>query len=334
METTTPLDPAARAEIDAILATVPRSVRSHAMWAVPLLLGIARANGMAHPRRIAYLLATAHYESGFGARLEEQPAAAHSATEEMDFARYEPGTPGGNALGNGEAGDGRRFRGRGFVWVRGRSQYATWSRRLDFPECVVDGAALPFFVVNPDVMARPDIAARTLVRGMRDGIFTGVALGSHVNDRKTDYMNARRVIGGTAAARDVAKLAALYATAIENAGAEAQRIAISQLSIRGASTAGTRDFLADVGQAVERLGWRGDRLPPPAQVIDWNGEARTGKFAQIDDHTFGLHIGRGVYVILDIERDLNGIAPPQATSVALKRSGDVVPIASPGQTEL
>jgi hypothetical protein len=320
------LAPALRAsqhEVDAIVGIVPRAYRANAAWAVPLLLNTARAGGVTHLRRIAYLLATAQHASHFGARLEERGAGPGSDGVDRSFDHFEPGTPQGSAVGNTQPGDGARFRGRGFVYVRGRASYTTWSQRLALPDELVDGTPVPFFVANPDAMARPQFAAQTLIRGMRDGLFTGIALGYYVNDKKTDYHGARRVVGGLEHARDVAASAMVYARAIEELQNDRHREHMAYLAHARTINAAGRDFLREIGEAVERLAARGEIMAPPLTVIEWNGEARQGKFVQLDDDTCALHLGRGTYVRLDVQRDLNGIVPPEARNMALKRSGDV-----------
>ncbi len=323
---------ASREEIDAILAAVPRGCRAHATWAVPLLLQTARHGGITHPRRIAYLLATAHHCAHFGARLvETAPATCKDGTGYFD--RFEPGTPQGLARGNIHHGDGERFRGRGFVHIKGRTSYATWSQRLNLPDHVIDGEPVPYFIAHPQEMGHPEIAAQTLVRGMRDGLFTGIALGSFVNDKKTDYFNARRVVDGTAQAREVAALAVTYQHAIEHVAHEQHRKTMQALANHRETFVGTRDLIAEVRDAVDRLALRGEMMACPTEVLDWNGEARQGKFVQLDERTCALHMGRGVYIRLDIQRDLNGIVPPEGKNLALKRSGDFRATRRSGETD-
>ncbi len=310
----TRFEPDSAAEVAAILAVVPRACRTNAAWAVPLLVESARAGGITNVRRIAYVLATAHHSCHFGAALVE---AAGGPERGGGYERYEPGTELGTLLGNTQRGDGERFCGRGFVPIRGRTLYATWSARLSLPDHIVDGVALPFFVAQPAAPARPDIAARILVRGMRDGLFTGIPLGSYVNDKKTDYFNARRVIDGIKNAREVAETAALYQAAIEHVHDRQHQAHMQRLT---AAAANTLDAVCD---AVERLSALGSPMPAAVAVIDWDGEARQGKFVQLDNRTCALHIGRGTYLRLDIERDLNGVVPPEGRNMALRRSGEV-----------
>jgi hypothetical protein len=304
-------------EVDAIVLATPRALRTHARSAAPLLLTAARGGGITHLRRIAYLLATALHGSQFGAQLIEP------GTDEV-LARYDPETDAGSALGNVHPGDGARFRGRGFVYVRGRAAYAAWSKRLGMPDVIVNGTVTPFFVAHPAALARPQVAAQTIVRGMRDGIFTGVALGTYVNDKKTDFHNARRTIDGSRHAREVAAYAEMFSHAIESVHA-ARHDARMQAAALRLRPPGTRDLIGEINEAVERLAARGEVMPIPVSVVDWNGEARQGKFVQLDERTCALHMGRGMYIQLDVQRDLNGVTPPEGRNMSLKRSGDVQP---------
>ncbi len=313
--------PAPQDELDALLALVPRACRSDARWAVPLLLNTARSGGITHLRRIAYVLATAQHSAAFGAVLEERATGRDAGAP--GYAKHEPGTPLGQALGNTQPGDGERFRGRGFVPVRGRTAYTTWSQRLCMPEQIVNGSPMPYFLAYPAALAQPNIAAQTLVRGMRDGLFTGVALGSYVNDKKTDYYSARRVIDTADRGREIAETALAFAHALEDVQSNRHRERMQLLTDLRAAKTGRRDLMLEVRSAVERLAQRGEIMPAPLEVIEWNGEARQGKFVQLDEVTCALHIGRGTYMRLDVQQDLNGIVPPEARNMALKRSGDV-----------
>jgi hypothetical protein len=106
---------------------------------------------------------------------------------------------------------------------------------------------------------------------------------------------------------------------------------MQQLTNLRAARGAARDLVGEIREAVARLAERGEIMPAPLQVLEWDGEARQGKFVQLDDKTCALHTGRGTYVRLDIQRDLNGIVPPEARNMALKRCGDVRPAARNGE---
>ncbi|WP_228557495.1 hypothetical protein, partial [Myxococcus sp. AB025B] len=66
---------------------------------------------------------------------------------------------------------------------------------------------------NPDLALQPKYASEILVKGSINGWFTSKKLSDYINDKKKDYINARRVINGT----DKAQLIANYAVVFEKA---------------------------------------------------------------------------------------------------------------------
>lgn len=136
----------------------------------------------------AYLLATARHETAD----TMQPITEYGGRKYFD--KYDTGKL-AKALGNtpGKDGDGYLYRGRGYVQITGRANYAKAGKKLG-----VD------LIGNPDAALNPDIAARILVRGCSEGWFTGKKLSDYLGD---DFRNARRVVNGT----DKADLIAGYA---------------------------------------------------------------------------------------------------------------------------
>lgn len=138
--------------------------------------------GVTDDAQIAYILATAKHESGNFVYYEE--IASGSAYE------------GRGDLGNTQAGDGVRFKGRGLVQITGRDNYAKYSKILGQD-----------FISNPKGMAEPKVAVFTLVHGSKNGVFTTRKLDDYIGNGKQDFYNARRIINGT----DRADLIAGYA---------------------------------------------------------------------------------------------------------------------------
>lgn len=148
----------------------------------------------------AYLLATAKHETADTMR----PIVEYGGRNY--FAKYDVGRL-ASQLGNTPAadGDGYRYRGRGYVQITGRANYAK------------AGAALGLDLLgNPDLALHPTVAAQILVRGCSGGWFTGKKLSDYLPG---DYRNARRVVNGT----DRADLIAGYARQFENAIVAAER---------------------------------------------------------------------------------------------------------------
>lgn len=143
-------------------------------------------------RHLAYLLATAYHETA----RTMQPI--YERGGKSYFAKYEPGTKIGANLGNTIKGDGFLFRGRGFVQLTGRRNYAMAGRVLGLD-----------LVKEPDDALIPEIAARILITGCLDGWFTGKKLKDY-----PDFKNMRRVINGTDRADLIATYAASFLKAL------------------------------------------------------------------------------------------------------------------------
>jgi len=144
-------------------------------------------------RHRAYVLATAWHETGpESSNLHMTPR-----REIWGPTAAQRGYEGRKDLGNTVLGDGKRYAGRGYVQITGRTNYSKASS--------LTGRDL---VGNPDLALDPDIAARIIVHGMVNGWFTGKKMGDYVR-----YSDMRRVVNGT----DKAELIAAYAVKFETA---------------------------------------------------------------------------------------------------------------------
>jgi putative chitinase len=110
----------------------------------------------------------------------------------------------GGRLGNSAPGDGWRYRGRGLVQITGKDNYAKVGRLVG-----VD------LVADPDASLQIDIAARALIYGIRDGIYTGKKASDYLPG---DYVNARRIINGTFEAQKYAGYARAFDAALVAGG--------------------------------------------------------------------------------------------------------------------
>lgn len=141
----------------------------------------------------AYVLATSWHETGpASSKLHMTPRKeiwGPTAAQQ----RYE----GRADLGNTQKGDGKRFMGRGYVQITGRTNYEKASKLV--------GKDL---VANPDLALEADIAAKIIVHGMTHGWFTGRKMSDY-----TTYKGMRRVVNGT----DKDTLIAGYAEKFETA---------------------------------------------------------------------------------------------------------------------
>lgn len=136
-------------------------------------------------RKLAYVLATALHETA----ATMQPIVEYGSRSY--FRRYD----GRHDLGNDQAGDGYKFRGRGYVQVTGRTNYTKWERRLNVP-----------LTSDPDLALQPDVAGHIAIAGMMLGSFTGKKLSDYIGGG-VDFYNARRIINGTDRAEKIAGFA-------------------------------------------------------------------------------------------------------------------------------
>lgn len=98
--------------------------------------------------------------------------------------------------------DGVSYFGRGRVQNTWHDNYVKLEERFGLP-----------FVSQPGLLLDPDIDATVTIAGHMEGIWTGKKLIDYINDRGTDYINARKIINGT----DKATVIAGYATKFEKA---------------------------------------------------------------------------------------------------------------------
>lgn len=137
----------------------------------------------------SYILATARHESVLGLYMTE-------LGKDVGL-KYE----GRKSLGNTIKGDGPKFIGRGFVQLTGRRNYTMWMKRLKLP-----------LLSDPDLVSKPDVAAKILVKGMMEGTFTGRDLPRYVaRDLPIiNYRFARRTVNGMDKAEEIAEYAVHY----------------------------------------------------------------------------------------------------------------------------
>ncbi|TVQ30474.1 MAG: peptidoglycan-binding protein [Geminicoccaceae bacterium] len=155
-----------------LVALTPAWSRGHARQAIPVLVSCCLANGVTKPAHIGYVLATAEHETNFGRLMEEKWV---NSDEQR---RYE------GRFGNDRPGDGKRYKGRGYVQITFKANYAKF-------QDVVPGIDL---VAEPERAAEPDIAATITVIGMRDGRFTRHKLSDHLGEVDGDFVQARRIV--------------------------------------------------------------------------------------------------------------------------------------------
>jgi hypothetical protein len=87
---------------------------------------------------------------------------------------------------NTAQGDGVKYHGRGFVQLTWKKNYRRMNEKFG-----VD------LINHPEKALDHELAMKIMIYGMEEGSFTGRKLADYINIRKTDYLNARRIINGT-----------------------------------------------------------------------------------------------------------------------------------------
>ncbi|MBK6860982.1 MAG: hypothetical protein IPK91_02725 [Saprospiraceae bacterium] len=132
-------------------------------------------------RKLAYILATAWHESKLLLVKEKRCAVGTNCYKLQEAYWYS------------------NYYGRGFVQLTHEDNYKRIGNALGVP-----------LASNPDLALDRVVSADILVRGMMEGLFTGVALSRYIYGAFVDYFNARKVVNRI----DQAELIAGYTASI------------------------------------------------------------------------------------------------------------------------
>lgn len=188
------------------------------------ILGAWDRHGDGDTRKLAYILATAKWET------------AHTFAPIAEIGRGR-----GRKYGKPDPVTGKTYFGRGFVQLTWKTNYARAGRALNID-----------LVNRPDLAMQPGPAAEIIVRGMMDAWFTRYRLADFINDQTQDFHHARRIVNGMDKAGEIAAIAGEFNKAIKTAEA-APGLADGQTPPRparaGART-GVRPLLALIFNAI------------------------------------------------------------------------------------
>lgn len=146
-----------------------------------LIIKVGKDNGLLR-NQLAYVLATVDWETNHTfLPVKEAYYLGSKAEAYRKKLRYYP------------------WYGRGFVQLTWEENYIEAGKKLGLN-----------LTSNPDKVMEPEIAARILVVGMKNGWFTNKKLSDYITLKKSDYLNARRIVNGMDKAKEIEKLAAKY----------------------------------------------------------------------------------------------------------------------------
>lgn len=134
-------------------------------------------------RQVAYVLATIQFETAQTFKPMTEYGSETSLEERYGGTR-------GLRYGNTQPGDGARYRGRGYVQLLGRANYAKLNVKLGLKGTPDD------LIVHPERALEPSIAYRIQASMMREGLATGLKLDDYIHGDKADYVNARKIVNG------------------------------------------------------------------------------------------------------------------------------------------
>jgi putative chitinase len=97
--------------------------------------------------------------------------------------------------------------GRGYVQLTWEANYIKAGKSLGLD-----------LITDPDVVMEPNISAKILVRGSKQGWFTGKRLDDCITLSRSNFIGARRIINGTDKAVAIAKIAKAYDKALLDQG--------------------------------------------------------------------------------------------------------------------
>lgn len=255
-------------------------------------------------RHVAYALATVKHETAhtFEPIIE-------IGRESYFEGRYGAQTRVGKNLGNIQSGDGAKFKGRGYVQITGRSNYAYFAERLGLD-----------LLGEPDLALEPAIAFQILSIGMCEGRFTGRKLSQYIDESHCDYVNARRIINGLDKAQRIAEYAKDFEKILRSASGDtdiAESMRQDSPSGKGVQTAETIAHATAFASPIEK-----DPDHAPAQASTGGLKSLwatisgvslsgiTGVWALLKDHTdlikwvlIAVAILGGLYILRQIIMD-------------------------------
>lgn len=169
-------------------------------------------------RWLAYAFATAFHETAF----TMQPIKEYGSQSYLQSKPYYP------------------YFGRGYVQLTWEDNYRKMGSKL----------GVDLLGANKDKALDPQIAAKVMYVGMRDGDFTGKRLENYFSATVDDPINARRIINGTDKASTIANYHADFLTALKEANVSEPVVPDNSMFITRKELAARYRALAD---AIEKL---------------------------------------------------------------------------------
>lgn len=269
--------------VNKAISAVPESMRRYASKTVPLVLAAAKKYGVTDPAQVAYMLSTVQTETTMGANVVEGATRNKSA----------PGSV---------------YYGRGFVQLTSADNYRKASK--------IVGVDL---VKNPERAVEPEIAAKILVVGMRDGVFTGRKLSDFINNGKANFVGARQIVNDSDKQFAMAQDANRYLKAIGGSSVNELKETGSTCSATIASNVKPGEANARILNAINKLGSFSSNVPGTDGGVNacmWavNNVLKSAGYAPLANDTLAVRTGQAA---LESGRG-------QKINIANAQAGDIV----------
>jgi hypothetical protein len=285
--------------VDFVKSLFPGAKTSSVQRYLPYVAAALRAVGLLDRPMILAALGTIRAETDGFIPIAELPSKYNTLAGMPPFSAYEKA---GNRLGNTAAGDGYRYRGRGFVQLTGRDNYERYGAKIG-----VDIANLP------DRANAPEIAA----------VLLATFLGAHKSDMRAalaagNYRKARALVNGGAHGLD--RFKSVFAAEALPSRAAARRATPAKSTDSSPHIAAKRDTVKDPADLRDRL-----YTPPPASLPDeYPRAADIGKYLGIytkarlilDQGSEGACTGFGLACVVNYLRWRKGGSPVALPSVS------------------
>lgn len=147
--------PVGNFSLEAVCRLFPDAPVNNVRTYLPLVLRALGEFGLADKPMVLMALATIRAETGSFAPISEYQSKYNTSPGGNPYALYDFRSD----LGNNAAGDGARYKGRGFIQLTGRNNYITYSQKLGLGDLLVQ---------NPDAANDPVIASRVLAAFLKD----------------------------------------------------------------------------------------------------------------------------------------------------------------------
>jgi Chitinase class I len=153
------------------------------------------------PRWLAYMLATAHHETG---RTMQPVRETFAESDAIAIARLDAAFARGQLRWVSKPywlpdEQGRSWLGRGFVQLTHKRNYRAMGDAIGID-----------LLSDPDKAIQLDVALSILIEGMTRGMFTGRKLADYFDVEREDWRSARKIINGLESADTVATYGRLY----------------------------------------------------------------------------------------------------------------------------